>query len=294
MDLRFARLFTKKLIAQLKSDPIPDLAATLAFYFILSIFPLMIFVLAGVSFFEINNDEVQNLINAYFPGEIGDTFSRIVLNTIGEPQAGLLSIGILGTLWSASNGINAFIRSVNRAYNIEETRHFLKLRSIAIGLTVGMVLLIIITLALPVFGNQILNLLEAFLLLPTEVVAMLDNFRWIAAFAIMIVALMALYWIAPNAKQRFRDGLIGAIFATIGWQLISFFFSLYVSNYANYESTYGPLAGVIILMFWFFLTGIILIVGAEINATLHHLRKKKRLKRIETHYVGMMVAELTN
>ncbi|WP_078392106.1 YihY/virulence factor BrkB family protein [Shouchella patagoniensis] len=274
MDIRVITDFTKKLIEQIKSDPIPDLAATLAFYFMLAIFPLMIFVLAGVSFFDINNEQVSDLITDFFPGEIGTTFSNIVLNTIGEPQIGLLSLGIIGTLWSASNGINAFIRSVNRAYNIEETRHFLKLRGVAIVLTIAMVLLIIITLALPVFGSVILNFLENQLNLPTEVASLLNNLRWVVAIIVMIGSLMILYWISPNEKIRLLDGLPGAITATIGWQLISFFFSLYISNFANYESTYGPLAGVIILMFWFFITGIILIVGAEINATLHQMRKK--------------------
>lgn len=103
---------------------------------------------------------------------------------------------------------------------------------------------------------------------------MLNNLRWVVAIIVMVGSLMVLYWISPNEKIRFLDGLPGAIIATIGWQLISFFFSLYISNFANYESTYGPLAGVIILMFWFFITGIILIVGAEINATLHQMRKK--------------------
>lgn len=268
------RLFIKKLMDQIKADPIPDLAATLAFYFILAIFPLMIFVLAGVSLFDIDNEEVSAIITEFFPGEIGETFSSIVLNTIGEPQIGLLSIGFLGTLWSASNAINAFIRSVNRAYNIEETRHFLKLRGTAIILTIAMVILIIITLALPVFGNVILEGLENFLSIPSEVVSVLSNLRWVVAFIIMIASLMVLYWISPNEKIRLRHALPGAIIATVGWQLISFFFSLYVSNFGNFESTYGPLAGVIILMFWFFITGIILIVGAEVNATIHQIKKK--------------------
>ncbi|MFS0787627.1 YihY/virulence factor BrkB family protein [Shouchella sp. 1P09AA] len=268
------RPFFKLLVEQIKKDPIPDLAATLSFYFLLAIFPLMIFVLAGVSFFDIDNEQVSNTITEFFPGEIGETFSEIVLNTIGEPQIGLFSIGIIGTLWSASNAINSFIRSVNRAYNIEETRHFLKLRGTAIVLTLAMIIVIIITLALPVFGSLILDFLENFLSVPSEFISMLDNLRWVVAVTVMILSLMVLYRIAPNKHLKLKDGLPGAIVATFAWQLISFFFSLYVSDFSNFESTYGPLAGVIILMFWFFLTGIILIIGAEINATIHQLQKK--------------------
>ncbi|AIC95477.1 YihY/virulence factor BrkB family protein [Shouchella lehensis] len=268
------KLFLKKLMEQIKKDPIPDLAATLSFYFLLAIFPLMIFVLAGVSFFDIDNDQVSEMITEFFPGEIGITFSEIVLNTIGEPQVGLFSIGIIGTLWSASNAINSFIRSVNRAYNIEETRHFLRLRGTAIILTVAMVIVIIITLALPVFGSLILDFLENFLSVPSELIAVLNNLRWVVAVIVMIFSLMVLYRIAPNKRLQLKDGLPGAVVATIAWLLISFFFSLYVNDFTNFESTYGPLAGVIILMFWFFLTGVILIIGAEINATLHQMKKK--------------------
>ncbi|GAF19206.1 LOW QUALITY PROTEIN: ribonuclease BN [Bacillus sp. JCM 19046] len=274
MSIRTIRLFSKKLIDQIKADPIPDLAATLAFYFILAIFPLMIFVLAGVSLFDIDTEEVSMMISQFFPVEIGDAFTNIVLNTIGTPQIGLLSIGFLGTLWSASNAINSFIRSVNRAYNIEETRHFLKLRGTAVLLTIAMVILIIVTLALPVFGNVILDGLENFLRIPSEVVSVVSNLRWVVAFVVMIASLMVLYWISPNEKIQFRHALPGAIVATIGWQLISFLFSIYVSNFGNFESTYGPLAGIIILMFWFFITGIILIIGAEVNATIHQMKKK--------------------
>lgn len=214
------------------------------------------------------------MITDFFPGEIGITFSEIVLNTIGEPQVGLFSIGIIGTLWSASNAINSFIRSVNRAYNIEETRHFLRLRGTAIVLTVAMVIVIIITLALPVFGSLILDFLENFLSVPSELIAILNNLRWVVAVIVMIFSLMVLYRIAPNKKLQLKDGFPGAVVATIAWLLISFFFSLYVNDFTNFESTYGPLAGVIILMFWFFLTGVILIIGAEINATLHQMKKK--------------------
>ncbi|WP_059105840.1 YihY/virulence factor BrkB family protein [Shouchella shacheensis] len=270
--------FFKKLFHQLKTDPIPDLAATLAYYFMLAIFPLMIFVLAIVSFVDIDYDEVYVLINDYFPGEVGETFTQIVLDTVGEPQGALFTIGILGTLWSASNGINAFIRAVNRAYNIEETRHFLKLRGTSIILTIGMVLLVVITLVLPVFGQVILSFLEEYLFIPPELGGLLNNLRWVIGAAIMIVTLMFLYWISPNKKVQFKDGFVGALFATFGWLAISFLFSLYVSNYGNYASTYGSIAGVIILMLWFFITGIILIVGAEINATLRHMRKTEKKK----------------
>ncbi|WZY00326.1 YihY/virulence factor BrkB family protein [Bacillus sp. FSL W7-1360] len=266
--------FFRKWFHNLKDSYIFDAAATLAFYFILAIFPLMVCVLASVSFFRVNTYDVHQFITSYVPGELGDMFGKIVLNTIGDPKTGLFSIGIIGTLWSASNAINAFIRSVNHAYKIEETRHFLHLRVIAIILTIGMILLIVLALALPVFGNVILLFLEDHLHLSKTVGDLLSSLRWVVTTLIICVVLSVLYKIAPNQPLRWYDGLAGALFATASWQLISFLFSLYLSHFAHYENTYGPIAGVIVLMLWFYFTGMILIIGAKLNATFYQLRKK--------------------
>ncbi|GAE36707.1 YihY/virulence factor BrkB family protein [Halalkalibacter akibai] len=271
----FNHSFMKLFITKLKTDPIPDWAATLAYYFMLSIFPLLIFILALIPYFHFDIDTIYSFINDYIPEGLADILSTTVLEVITEPQGGLLSFGILATIWSASNGMNGLIRAVNRSYNIEETRSFVRLRLLSIILTIGMIIVIVVTLLLPVFGHVIIETLETYLFLPHETANVLNTLRWIIGIGLMTFVLMILYKLAPNVRLSFKQVIIGAISATVGWQIISIAFSTYISNFGNYTATYGSLGGVIILMLWFFLTGLILVIGGEINATLYQLKHQK-------------------
>ncbi len=260
----------KHFIKQLKNDPIPDWAATFAYYFMLSIFPLLIFLIALLPFFNLNIEQVYAIIYDYVPSDLADLFGTTVLEVISKPQGGLVSFGVIAAMWSASNGINALIRAINRAYGIEETRNFLSLRLLSILLTMCMIFVVVMTLLLPVFGRLIIDGIEFFFAMPKETADVLNVLRWIVGIGLMNLVLMFLYWAAPNVKLKFKEVIIGALTATVGWQFISLAFSYYVSNFGNYSATYGSLGGVIILMLWFFLTGAIIIIGGEINATLYH------------------------
>lgn len=265
--------FTKEFYEQVKKDPIQDWAATLAFYFMLSIFPFLIFILSLLPYLPIDTEQIYHFVHDYAPPELAELFTVTVLEVIAEPKGGLLSFGILATIWTASNGINALIRALNRAHNIDETRSFIKLRSMSIFLTLGIVILFFATLLLPIFGNVILSSIDQIFALPDQTFLNLNRLRWIIGVVIMTAILMLIYMIAPNRKLAYRDVLFGALLATVSWQLISFGFSIYVANFNNYTATYGSLGGVIILMFWFYLSGLILVVGGEINATLYNLKK---------------------
>jgi membrane protein len=235
---------------------------------------LLIFLLALIPYFHFDLNSIYGFINDYVPEEIAEHFSTTMLEIISEPQGGLVSFGVLATIWSASNGVNALVRAVNRSYGIEETRNFVKLRILSILLTIAMIIVIVVTLLLPVFGNLIIQSLQNFLLLPPKTVSILNKFRWIIGIGLMTLVLMILYSVAPNVKLTIKQVILGAVTATVGWQVISVLFSTYVSNFGNFTATYGSIGGVIILMLWFFLTGIMLVIGGEINATLY-LQKKK-------------------
>ncbi|WP_377889820.1 YihY/virulence factor BrkB family protein [Alkalihalobacillus sp. R86527] len=264
--------FVKKLGKEIGEDRVTSLAAELAYYFMLSIFPLLILVISILPYLSIEKQEAVNFITKYAPGEIGGILQDNVVSIISEPQGGLLTVGILGTLWSASNGIMALIRALNLAYDVDETRSFLKARLLSILLTVGLILAFVVTLVLPVFGDLIIDEVTTSLNLPESTEILFRVLRWVVAVAVMALVLSVLYRYAPNKHFPFKEVMIGSIIATIGWQVISLAFSFYVSNFGNYSATYGSLGGVIILMLWFYLTGIILLVGGEINALIHKLK----------------------
>lgn len=270
-----ASLFVKELYVQIKKDPILDWAATLAFYFMLSIFPFLIFILSLFPYLPHDTKEVYHFVHDYAPPELAELFTVTVLEVIGEPKGGLVSFGILATIWTSSNGIDALIRALNRAHNIDETRSFFKIRIMSIFLTLGVVTVFFVTLLLPVFGNLILTSINNIYVLPDETYVILNRLRWIIAVVIMTVVLLPIYIIAPDRKLAVRHVIYGSLFATISWQIISFGFSLYISNFNHFTATYGSLGGIIVLMLWFYLSGLILVVGGEINAALYNIREKK-------------------
>ncbi len=220
------------------------------------------------------------------PEETAEIFHDQIVSVVTEPRGGLLTVGIIGTIWSASNGINAFIKAQNEAYNVEESRSFIKARLVSIALTFGMIFAFVIALLLPIFGDVIINFINSLVNLPSETEILFRVLRWAFSITVIAAILAALYHFAPNKKIPFTHAIPGALFATIAWQLTSLGFSFYVSNFGNYSATYGSLGGVVILMFWFFLTGIILVIGAEINAVLHR-RKTQDISHQESEKTSL-------
>lgn len=265
--------FLKELLFRFGDDEVAGLSAQLAYFFLLSLFPFMIFLVTLIGFLPVTEDDILNLISRYAPGQtltmIEDNLSYLMNNRNGS----LLSIGIIGALWSASNGINAVIIAFNRAYDVGENRSYFKSRLISIFLTVAMIIVISIALLLPVFGKAIGIYVSSFLGLSDRFLALWNAFRWVSSFVILIIVLACLYIMAPNKSVNVKEALIGATFATVGWQLVSLAFSYYVNSIGNFSATYGSLGGVIVLMIWFYLSGMIIILGGEINAML----KKRRL-----------------
>ncbi len=266
----------KTFFSEFQKDNVPLLAAAQAYYYLLSIVPLLILLLSILPYLNIDPDEAISFIQSLIPGQTADVFKDTIVNIVEKPKGGLLTIGILGTLWSASSGMNAFIQATNLAFNVKEERSFIKVRLLSIALTFGMILAIVIALILPVFGNVIIQFLQSVLNLPDQTVILFQFLRWVISIVVMAFVLMLLYHFAPNMKNPFRKALPGAIVTTILWQLISLAFSFYISNFGNFSATYGSLGGVIILMLWFFLTGLILMVGAEINYLSLNKGKKRR------------------
>lgn len=271
--------YGKSLFSELKKDRVTGLAAQQAYYYMLALFPMLILLIAIVPYLNIDPQKAIDVINQILPEESAQLLRDNVVKLVSERNGGLLTFGIIGTIWSASNGMNAFMKAINVAYDIKETRSFLKSRLVSILLTLGLILVFVVALLLPVFGNVILNLIQMIIPIPEPYDIIFQVIRWITGIVVMVAVLTGLYRIAPNKHYPFTHVLPGAIFATIVWQLISLGFSLYVSNFSNYSATYGSLGGVIVLMLWLFLTGLALVLGGEINAIYH--RDKMGEKQID-------------
>ncbi|MEI3600160.1 MULTISPECIES: YihY/virulence factor BrkB family protein [unclassified Oceanobacillus] len=264
--------FGKELLQKLKEDNITFLAAALAYYFLLAIFPLLIVGFAIIPYFNISADDALGFFSTVLPGEIASLFEENIVSLVETPRGGLLTVGIIGALWSASGGINAFIKSSNEAFDVEETRSFITVHLISLGLTIGLIISVIVAILLPVLGDVILRLVGSVIGLTTGMGVLLHILRWLISIIVLTTFIMLLYRFAPNKKISFKHIIPGALVASLLWQIISFGFSIYVSNFGNYSATYGTLGGVIILMTWFFLTGLILMLGASITVIYHRYK----------------------
>lgn len=270
-------IYRKELQTAFQKHDLTLLAAAQAYYYLLSVVPLLFICFAVIPYFHIDPQDALDFIGSLLPGEIASIFEEQIVDIVAKPKGGLLTVGIVGALWTASNGVNAFIRSSNSAYDIEESRGFIRVRLTALILTISMIFAFILAILLPIAGTIFVNIVE-------------DNFSAIANSAwfdigfelirisvtiiVLTLILFTLYRFAPAKRLPIRHLLPGAITATLLWQIITFLFSFYVSNFGNYSTTYGSLGGLIILMIWFFLTGLIFMLGIEINAIYHRRQIK--------------------
>ncbi|MFF2289275.1 YihY/virulence factor BrkB family protein [Peribacillus butanolivorans] len=280
--------FSKQLIKEIKEDRVTGLAAEQAYYYLLALFPLLILLLSILPYLNIDIQTAMDTIKTFMPTETVEVIEENIINILSERNGGLLTFGFLGTIWSASNGMNAFIHSMNIAYDVKETRNFIKARFISIILTLGLVVAFIVMLGLPVFGKVIIDLLQQVISLPEEMQSLFSLLRWVIAVVVISLVLTFLYRFAPNKSFPIKHVIPGAVTATVLWLGISLGFSFYVSNFANYSSTYGSLGGVIILMLWLYLSGLIFVIGGEINAILHRQNSiPKKQSRTIVHPVPL-------
>lgn len=261
--------FLKELFHRTKNDDVAGLSAQLSYFFLLSLFPFLIFMITLVGYLPISQEDVLGTIRGFAPGETLDMIEETLEQILNKKNGGLLSFGIIATIWSASNGINAIVKAFNRAYDVDETRSFLVARGMAIVLTIAMVFVILVALLLPVFGREIGLFIFSNFGFSEEFLMIWNTLRWVLSGIILFVVFSALYFAAPNKRLHIKDGLPGAFAATIGWIVVSLAFSYYVGNFANYSATYGSIGGIIVLMIWFYLSGMITIIGGELNAILY-------------------------
>ena len=163
-----AKSYFKEFGEKFKEDNATILAAAQAYYYLLAIVPLLILLLAILPYLQIDPQRVMDLLGTILPGEVASTFEEQIVSVVTTPAGGLLTVGILGTLWSASNAVSAFIKATNEAYDVEESRSFIVQKGIAIVLTLFMLVAVIVALVLPIFGGAIINTVSSFLNLPSE------------------------------------------------------------------------------------------------------------------------------
>jgi membrane protein len=271
--------FIREMVKRFREDEVSRLSAELAYFFLLSLFPFLIFLFTLMAYLPIEHEDVLSVVRQYAPKEAMDLIEANIHYVMNHQNGKLLSFGIIGAVWSASNGIGAIVRAFNRAYDVQESRSFIVARGVSPFLTFGMMLVIVVALVLPVFGKTIGLFLSSMLGISGIFLMIWSAFRWIVSFLILFGVFTSLYYFAPNKQLHYKQVMAGAMFATIGWIVTSLAFSYYVESFSSYTSMYGSLGGIIILMIWFYLSGMIIVLGGELNAVLECQREGRKRER---------------
>ncbi|RIL72551.1 YihY/virulence factor BrkB family protein [Staphylococcus devriesei] len=261
--------FISYLIYRIGKDDASGLAAQMTYHFVLALFPMLIFLLTLLPFFQIDPQQIKDLVSQNAPSETADVVSRIFEDITKNSSGSLLSVGLLLAIWSASNGMSAIMNSFNVAYDVEDARNPVVLKILSVVFTIVMGIVLALALTLPTFGDFIKERLFGPLGLSNEVAWVFDLVRIVLPFIVILILFLTLYSVAPNVKTKFKSVFPGALFTSIIWLVGSFAFGWYLSNFGNYSKTYGSLAGIIILLLWLYITCFIIIIGAEINAIVH-------------------------
>lgn len=260
-----------------------QMAAAMAYYFVLALFPALILLSAIVAYLPINDllNQITNLFGRFVPGDSMQLVRTFVADVVVPNRATLLSFGILGTLWSASGGFASAIEALNVAYDIEEGRPFWVTRPLAIGLTFLVGALMLIAFGVMIVGPQFGNRLAEHHKLSWMFAAAWPYIHWIVSFGFTVLAVEFLYFIAPNVKQRFWSTLPGALLSVSCWVGLSYILGIYFRNFAHFSKTYGTLGAVIALMVWLYWNGFIMLLGAELNCELAKETAKGKIQQDE-------------
>lgn len=268
----------RKAVKEFQRDECTDLAASLTYYAVLSIFPALVVMVSLLGVFGQGRRTVDALLDIasdVAPASALDTLRPTIEQLVNAPTAGFaLVAGIVGALWTASGYIGAFGRAMNRIYEIDEGRPVWKLRPVQLLLTlIGLVMAAAVVFMLAVSGPVAQALGDAIGLGDAALTAW-NVVRWPLILLFVVIAVAILYYVTPNVQQpKFRWISGGAALAIVVWLLASLAFGLYVANFGSYNKTYGALAGVIVFLLWLWITNLALLFGAEVDAEIERGRQ---------------------
>ena len=264
----------KALAKDVGTDDVSGLAAELAYTFFFALFPFFIF-LAALSGFvthvlDIQNptDRIINTIGDTLPSDVTSVLRGQLEAVINSRNLALLSVGILGTLWVAVSGVGSLIKAMNRAYGVRETRPAWERYLLSLGLTVFAGAFLATSFLVLVVGQAAGGKIADKLGLGGASGALFPLIQWPAGVILILIGIGFLYRIAPNTRLSVKRIMPGAILFTAVWLVATYIFAAYVAHFASFNSTYGTLGGVAILLVWFYITAFILLVGVELNALL--------------------------
>ena len=266
--------------AEIQADDVFGDAAKLAYYFLLALFPLLIFLTSAIGLVIGSGTGIRHALFNYLSQVMPSSAFQLIDNTVWEVTnasgPGKLSFGLLATLWAAASGVGAMMRSLDTAYEVPESRPWWKQRLVALGLTLALSVLIIGAVVVIFGGSKIADYLGTRYGFSDALVITWKLLQWPIAFAFMLLAFALVYFLAPDfRKQHWKWITPGSVVGVGAWLLVSLAFKGYLHFFDSYSKTYGSLGAVIVLMLWLYLTGAAVLNGGQVNAEIEKAASEK-------------------
>ncbi len=269
----------KRCVSDIVNNHTLAFAASLSYYFVMSLFPALIALAAVVSLLPLPNlfQDILSVLARVVPAAGMGLVNRVVADVIRPHSGGLLSLGLLGTLWSSSSGFAGMIEALNVAYNVPETRPWWKTRLLAIELTLLVGGMLVISFLCMTLGPHFFELFADKIGLGPLFLFVWKFLRWAIAAVLVTISVELIYFLAPNVRQRFLQTLPGAVIALGGWVLLSLGLGVYFSKFAHFNKTYGVLGAAIALLVWMYWTAFAVLMGGELNSEIIQVRGNGKL-----------------
>lgn len=270
------RDLAQRIVHKVQNDNCAGQAAQLAYYLLFAAFPFLLFLTTLLGYVPVPNlmDSIMQCLATLLPGEALDLIRDHVRQLVTNQQGSLLSGGIIVAVWTAASAVVASIDALNRAYAVQEGRPYWQVRGLAILLTIGLSLCIVVSMVLLIFGPQLGNWVASLVGLGDAFQVAWHILRWPIIVLFLMLAMAIMYYFAPDVEQKWKWLSPGSVFAVLMIIVASLGFSFYVSNFGSYNKTYGSIGAVIVLLTWLYLIGFVIVVGGEINAEVEHAALK--------------------
>lgn len=256
-------LIYKNFSEQMRKQNISAYAASIAFFFFLSIVPMLMMICAIIPYTPLTEENLVEAVTEVVPDKV-DSLAVSLISDVYDRSAGIISVAIIATIWSAAKGVMALMRGLNAINGVDEKRNYFVVRMIASLYTLVMLVVVILGLFINVFGNQLVSLILHRIPPLERLVSFIMNFRFLVVWVVLTFLFAAIYAYVPDIKLRFKEQIPGAAFSAVVWSVFSWGFSLYVS-YSNSYGIYGSLSIIIIVLLWMYFCMYIIMVGAYLN-----------------------------
>ena len=260
-------------IRKIQKMGIPGHAANAGYFIVVSVFPALVLILSILRYTDLDAGDLLHFLEGVIPQALMGTAEKLIISTYAQTSRAVVSVSAVGALWSASRGVYGVLTGLNAIYGVQEDRGYWYTRGISVVYTFGLLIVLLLTLILNIFGEALLSALEESPAFLWQILSKLVNLRFFLLLLLQTALFTAIFMVLPNRKNSFSDSFPGAVLASLGWLIFTELFSVYVAHFRGYANIYGSVYAVALSMLWLYFCLLILFYGGALNRLLMNTKE---------------------